>query len=95
MREESQLIRAIGRWTLVALVLNSIVGNGMFGLPALAGLARAPDLGRGHANLFVLYLAEFSGDSRREREIVVPGGWRAIGLTACLDAVFLRLQGQH
>ncbi|HZM14448.1 MAG TPA: APC family permease [Candidatus Krumholzibacteria bacterium] len=35
MREESQLIRAIGRWTLVALVLNSIIGSGIFGLPAV------------------------------------------------------------
>ena len=35
MPEESQLIRAIGRWTLVALVLNSIIGSGIFGLPAV------------------------------------------------------------
>jgi amino acid transporter len=32
------LIRAIGRWSLVALVVNSIIGSGVFGLPsAVAG----------------------------------------------------------
>ena len=34
-----QLVRAIGRWSMVALVINCIVGSGIFGLPsALAGL---------------------------------------------------------
>src|SRR6202046_5931378 len=34
-----ELIRAIGRWTLVALVVNSIIGSGIFGLPStVAGL---------------------------------------------------------
>jgi basic amino acid/polyamine antiporter, APA family len=34
-----QLIRAIGRWSLLALVVNSIIGSGVFGLPsAVAGL---------------------------------------------------------
>ncbi len=28
-----QLVRAIGRWTLTALVLNSVIGSGIFGLP--------------------------------------------------------------
>ncbi len=28
-----QLVRAIGRWTLAALVLNGIIGSGIFGLP--------------------------------------------------------------
>ena len=33
------LIRAIGRWSLVALVVNSILGSGVFGLPStVAGL---------------------------------------------------------
>jgi amino acid transporter len=33
------LVRAIGRWSLVALVVNSIIGSGVFGLPsAVAGL---------------------------------------------------------
>ena len=35
MQERTQLIRAIGRWTLAALVLNSIIGSGIFGLPAV------------------------------------------------------------
>ena len=29
-----QLVRAIGRWSLVALVVNSIIGSGIFGLPS-------------------------------------------------------------
>lgn len=33
------LVRAIGRWSLAALVLNSIIGSGIFGLPSVvAGL---------------------------------------------------------
>ena len=41
-REPTHLIRAIGRWGLVALVINSIIGSGIFGLPAIvaAGLGR-------------------------------------------------------
>jgi basic amino acid/polyamine antiporter, APA family len=36
---EPGLIRAIGRWSLVALVVNSILGSGVFGLPStVAGL---------------------------------------------------------
>src|SRR5687768_14833654 len=32
------LVRAIGRWTLVAAIVNGVVGSGIFGLPsALAG----------------------------------------------------------
>jgi amino acid transporter len=30
---QAELVRAIGRWTLVALVINSIIGSGIFGLP--------------------------------------------------------------
>jgi amino acid transporter len=29
------LVRAMGRWTLVALVINTIIGSGIFGLPSL------------------------------------------------------------
>src|SRR5215472_894739 len=32
---QSGLVRAMGRWTLVALVVNSIIGSGIFGLPTL------------------------------------------------------------
>ncbi|HEY0767443.1 MAG TPA: amino acid permease, partial [Steroidobacteraceae bacterium] len=36
---QPQLVRAIGRWSMVALVVNSILGSGIFGLPsAVAGL---------------------------------------------------------
>src|SRR5215467_4306500 len=30
----AELVRAIGRWSMVALAVNSIVGSGIFGLPA-------------------------------------------------------------
>src|ERR1041385_7280692 len=34
-----RLVRAIGRWSLAALVLNTIIGSGVFGLPSVvAGL---------------------------------------------------------
>ncbi|MBL9189612.1 MAG: APC family permease [Opitutaceae bacterium] len=32
---QPQLVRAIGRWTLTALVLNSVIGSGIFGLPSV------------------------------------------------------------
>src|ERR1700758_398655 len=39
MNGKPHLIRAIGRWSLVALIINSVIGSGIFGLPALvAGL---------------------------------------------------------
>jgi amino acid transporter len=35
-----QLVRAIGRWTLVAAIINGVIGSGVFGLPsAVAGFA--------------------------------------------------------
>jgi len=38
-RSPAELVRAIGRWSMVALAVNSIVGSGIFGLPApVAGL---------------------------------------------------------
>jgi len=45
--DESQLVRAMGRWTLVALVINSIIGSGIFGLPSLIAeyLGRLAPLG--------------------------------------------------
>jgi APA family basic amino acid/polyamine antiporter len=41
-RESTHLVRAIGRWGLAALVINSIIGSGIFGLPAIV----AAHLGR-------------------------------------------------
>jgi len=36
---QSSLLRAIGRWSLAALAVNSVIGSGIFGLPAtVAGL---------------------------------------------------------
>jgi basic amino acid/polyamine antiporter, APA family len=40
--EPTYLVRAIGRWGLTALVINSVVGSGIFGLPAIV----AAHLGR-------------------------------------------------
>ena len=38
-RTQPELLRAIGRWSMVALALNSILGAGIFGLPStVAGL---------------------------------------------------------
>jgi APA family basic amino acid/polyamine antiporter len=34
-KEPAGLIRAMGRWTLTALVINSIIGSGIFGLPSV------------------------------------------------------------
>jgi amino acid transporter len=33
-RPTQQLVRAIGRWSLTALVVNSVIGSGVFGLPS-------------------------------------------------------------
>ncbi len=45
------LVRAIGRWSLVALVVNSVIGSGVFGLPSLvAGLV-------GRASVLAVLLA--------------------------------------
>ena len=33
-KKSPQLVRAIGRWSMVALALNSILGSGIFGLPS-------------------------------------------------------------
>ena len=36
---QTGLVRAIGRWSLIALTVNSVIGSGIFGLPAIiAGL---------------------------------------------------------
>jgi APA family basic amino acid/polyamine antiporter len=40
--EPTYLVRAIGRWGLTALVINSVIGSGIFGLPAIV----AAHLGR-------------------------------------------------
>ena len=38
-QKQPELVRALGRWSLTALVLNSIIGSGIFGLPSvIAGL---------------------------------------------------------
>jgi amino acid transporter len=34
--QKSKLVRAIGRWSLTGLVLNGIIGGGIFGVPAVA-----------------------------------------------------------
>src|SRR5258708_28826561 len=48
--QPNRLVRAIGRWSLAALMLNIMIGSGIFGLPsALAGLL-------GRASLLALLL---------------------------------------
>ena len=38
-KSQAGLVRAIGRWSLLALAVNSVIGSGVFGLPAIvAGL---------------------------------------------------------
>jgi amino acid transporter len=39
MTSQPQLIRAIGRWSMVALAVNAIVGSGIFGLPSIIAAA--------------------------------------------------------
>jgi len=34
--DKAVLVKAIGRWSLAALVINSIIGSGIFGLPSIA-----------------------------------------------------------
>lgn len=34
---EDKLVRSIGRWTLAGLVLNGIIGSGVYGLPSIIG----------------------------------------------------------
>lgn len=36
LKNKTGLVRAIGRWSLAALVVNSIIGSGVFGLPSVA-----------------------------------------------------------
>ena len=38
MSAPTRLVRAIGRWGLAALVINSIIGSGIFGLPAIVAV---------------------------------------------------------
>lgn len=35
IQKSAALVRAMGRWTLTALVINSIIGSGIFGLPSV------------------------------------------------------------
>jgi basic amino acid/polyamine antiporter, APA family len=35
VRQSPGLLRAMGRWTLTALIINSIIGSGIFGLPSV------------------------------------------------------------
>ena len=50
-RHQPDLVRAIGRWSLAGLVINSILGSGVFGLPSVvAGLI-------GRASLWAVPLA--------------------------------------
>lgn len=41
--EATHLVRAIGRWGLTALVINSVIGSGIFGLPAIVAAYLGPE----------------------------------------------------
>jgi len=41
-RSKPGLVRAIGRWSLVALIINSVIGSGVFGLPATVARLLGP-----------------------------------------------------
>ena len=64
-----QLERAIGRWGLTALVLNSIIGSGIFGLPSLVAVrlgsasTYAYLLAAGGVGLIMACFAEVASDS--------------------------------
>lgn len=49
-QKHPELVRAIGRWTLTGLVLNGIIGGGIFGVPALV----AGPLGRASPWAFLI-----------------------------------------
>ena len=49
-----ELVRAIGRWSFVALVINCIIGSGIFGLPSVV----SAHLG---AHAFIAYLIAGAG----------------------------------
>lgn len=60
MTESSHgLVRTIGRWSLTALMINSIIGGGIFGLPSLlaAKLGRLSPLGCLSAGAGILIIA--------------------------------------
>src|ERR1700754_4306020 len=40
--DSTALIRTIGRWSLTALVINSIIGSGIFGLPSVVSARLGP-----------------------------------------------------
>jgi APA family basic amino acid/polyamine antiporter len=52
-RQHPELVRAIGRWTLAGLVLNGIIGGGIFGVPSLV----AAELGRASPWAFLMAAA--------------------------------------
>jgi amino acid transporter len=42
LEKSNGLVRVMGRWTLTALVINSIVGNGIFGVPSIVSSYLGP-----------------------------------------------------
>src|SRR5215470_13625925 len=54
MTQSEKLVRTIGRWSLAALMLNTMIGASIFGLPSLI----ATKLGRLSP---IAYLAAFAG----------------------------------
>ena len=74
-QRQPELVRAMGRWSLVALVLNSIIGSGIFGLPSvIAGLlgGAAPFAYLGAAVGIGVVMACFAEVASRFREAGGP-----------------------
>jgi APA family basic amino acid/polyamine antiporter len=74
-QRQLELVRALGRWSLVALVLNSIIGSGIFGLPSvIAGLlgGAAPFAYLGAAVGIGVVMACFAEVASRFREAGGP-----------------------
>jgi amino acid transporter len=76
--EKPSLVRVLGRWTLTALVVNSVIGSGVFGLPddlvRLVGSA-APWAYVFAAGGIAVFMAVFAELGSQFRE---AGGWPAV-----------------
>ena len=42
MKQDTNLIRAVGRWDLIALAINGVIGTAIFGLPASIAALTGP-----------------------------------------------------
>ena len=89
------LVRAIGRWALTATVVNSVIGSGIFGLPAtltaLAGAWSPLVVLAAGASIFVIVLCFAEVGSRFDE----PGGPYLYARTAFGNAVGFQVGWLH